>query len=265
MRRRRRARRHSAPREDPHPPPSTRDEHSGVPTCPAAADELGAVPTAQPAGIPATAWAALDAVDLVAELQNPVPTLQDVPPFMRAAVRGALVTALSRLRSDYATATAGDYAATSRAWNLFLLSPRMLLARPAHQGADGRAELLERATAFDRGDWLQLLEAARAHRRQAVARPTVEAEALETGKRDRACAKVRMGELTRARRVLTASELAPGDEATFRALTDPFRRPPEPRAAIPAEALQRRRRWLQRSATHAGEAQQAFPACALSI
>ncbi|CAE7939482.1 unnamed protein product [Symbiodinium sp. KB8] len=118
----------------------------------------------------------------------------------------------------------------------------MLLARPAHQGADGRAELLERATAFDRGDWLQLLEAARAHRRQAVARPTVEAEALETGKRDRACAKVRMGELTRARRVLTASELAPGDEATFRALTDPFRRPPEPRAAIPAEALQRRRR-----------------------
>ena len=134
-RRRRRARRHSAPREDPHPPPSTRDEHSGVPTCPAAADELGAGPTAQPAGIPATAWAALDAVDLVAELQNPVPILQDVPPFMRAAVRGALVTALSRLRSDYATATAGDYAATSRAWKLSLLSPRMLLARPAHQGA----------------------------------------------------------------------------------------------------------------------------------
>ncbi|CAE7915925.1 unnamed protein product, partial [Symbiodinium sp. KB8] len=130
---------------------------------------------------------------------------------MRAAVRGALVTALSRLRNDYATATAG---------------------------ADGRAELLERAAAFDRGDWLQLLEAARAHRRRAVARPTVEAEALETGKRDRACAKVRMGELTRARQVLTASELAPGDEATFRALTDPLRRPPEPRAAIPAEAPQ---------------------------
>ena len=114
----------------------------------------------------------------------------------------------------------------------------MLLARPAHQGADGRAELLERAAAFDRGDWLQLLEAARAHRRQAVARPTVEAEALETGRQDRACAKVRMGELTRARQVLTASKLAPGDEATFRALTDPLRRPPEPRAAIPAEALQ---------------------------
>ena len=106
----------------------------------------------QSAGIPATAWAALDAVDLVAEPQYPVPTLQDVPPFMRAAVRGALVTALSRLRRDYATTTAGDYAATSRAWKLFLLSPRMLLARPTHQGADGRLELLERAAAFDRGD-----------------------------------------------------------------------------------------------------------------
>ena len=50
-----------------------------------------------------------------------------------------------------------------------------------------------------------------------------------------------MGELTRARQVPTASELAPGDEATFRALTDPLRRPPEPRAAIPAEALARTR------------------------
>ena len=102
------------------------------------------------------------------------------------------------------------------------------------------------------------MEAARAHRRQAVARSTVEAEAPETGKRDRACAKVRMGELTRARQLLTASEPAPGDEATFRALRDPLRRPPEPRAAIPAAALQHaraqqlRRRWLQRSATRRG-------------
>ena len=234
-RRRRRARRHSAPREDPHPPPSASDEHSGVPTCPAAADELGAVPTAQPAGIPATAWAALDAVDLVAELQNPVPTLQDVPPFMRAAVRGALVTALSRLRSDYATATAGDYAATSRAWKLFLLSPRMLLARPAHQGADGRAELLERAALSTEATGCSFWKPpAPTAGRPWPAPPWKQ----RRSRRDRACAKVRMGELTRARQVLTASELAPGDEATFRALTDPLRRPPEPRAAIPAEALQ---------------------------
>ena len=30
----------------------------------------------------------------------------------------------------------------------------------------------------------------------------------------------------------------PGDETTYRALTDPARRPPEPRTAVPAAALQ---------------------------
>ena len=54
----------------------------------------------------------------------------------------------------------------------------------------------------------------------------------------RACVKVKMGELTRARHILTAAELAPGDETTYRALTDPARRPPEPRTAVPAAALQ---------------------------
>ena len=220
------------------PRSSTGDEGNGVPTCPAAADELGAAAPATLAGIPEAAWASLDAVDLVAELQNPVPTLQDIPPFMRAAVRGALVRALRRLRSDYATTNAGDFSATSRAWKLFLLSPRMLLARPAHQGADGRAELLERAAAFDRGDWLQLLAAARASHRRDLGGAAVDAEALEESKRNRACAKVRMGELTRACQVLTAAELAPGNETTYRALTDPRRRPPEPRTAVPVATLQ---------------------------
>ncbi|CAE7692053.1 unnamed protein product, partial [Symbiodinium sp. CCMP2456] len=31
-------------------------------------------------------WEALDGVDLQDELRHPVPTLQDVPPFLRAAV-----------------------------------------------------------------------------------------------------------------------------------------------------------------------------------
>ena len=237
-RRRRRARHRSAQCGNAPPRSGTGDEGNGVPTCPAAADELGAAAPATLAGIPEAAWASLDAVDLVAELQNPVPTLQDIPPFMRAAVRGALVRALCRLRSDYATTNAGDFSATSRAWKLFLLSPRMLLARPAHQGADGRAELLERAAAFDRGDWLQLLAAARASHRRDLGGAAVDAEALEESKRNRACAKVRMGELTRARQVLTEAELAPGDETTYRALTDPRRRPPEPRTAVPVATLQ---------------------------
>ena len=40
------------------------------------------------------------------------------------------------------------------------------------------------------------------------------------------CAQVRVGEVSRARQLLTATELAPGNDATWRALTDPVRRPP---------------------------------------
>ena len=107
-RRRRRNRRRTTPREDSVPPLS-----DGVPTCPAAAEERSAAASATPTGIHVTAWASLDEVSLATELQHPVPTLQDVPPFMRAAVRGALRCALRRLHTDYANST-GDYAATSR-------------------------------------------------------------------------------------------------------------------------------------------------------
>ena len=46
------------------------------------------------------------------------------------------------------------------------------------------------------------------------------------------------GELSRARQLLTAAELAPGDEATRAALTDPAKRPPQPREPIPPQVLQ---------------------------
>ena len=39
-------------------------------------------------------------------------------------------------------------------------------------------------------------------------------------------AHVRRGEVSRARHTLTATPLAPGDEATWEALTDPARRRP---------------------------------------
>ena len=50
-------------------------------------------------GVPASAWEALDAIDLQVELPRPVPTLQDVPPFLRAAVKTALLTAFRGLRT----------------------------------------------------------------------------------------------------------------------------------------------------------------------
>ena len=145
---RRRARQHQRRRspegvaELPQPETSARsvDGGAGEPTS-----------AARPAaGVPVAAWEQLDAVDLQEELRHPVPTLQDVPPFMRSSVRGALVLALDHLRS------AGDGDGASR--KLFLLAPRMLLARPAiKRSPGGREELLSRAAAFQQGEWIRLL------------------------------------------------------------------------------------------------------------
>ena len=164
----------------------------------------------------------------------------------------------------------GDVAATSRAWKLFLLAPRMLLARTAQQGAEGRAELLARAAAFERGDWTRLLREARANN---PARPAQDAETLELGRQRRACVKVRMGELTRARHVLTAADWRPG----MRRPTGPSRTPSVARRnrAPPylpllcstnwrSQSACLRRLWPLRSVTLAEAARPAFPACVRS-
>ena len=217
-RRARRSREHTASADDPA-------DSGAVPTCP------------RPAAVEAeAAWEPLDGVDLQDELRHPVPTLQDVPPFLRAAVRGALVKALAHLHAAL-VAGQGNSAGAGRAWKLFLLAPRMLLARSEHQGAQGRALLLARAQAFQRGEWSQLLAAARPSTRPETP-PQLDAEALAERKREQACAKVRQGKLSRARHVLAAAELAPGTEATWDALTDPAKRPPEARAALPQHLLQ---------------------------
>ena len=201
------------------------DGDPGVPVCPTPA-----------AAAQADAWLSLDDVDLQEELRHPVPTLQDVPPFLRAAVRGALVQALERLRAERSEGAATG-TRSSRAWKLFILAPRMLLARTALRGPQGRAELLGRATAFQRGEWLQLLQSARRVCDPARDAPALPPDEVCERKRRQACAKVQRGEVSRARQVLTAAELAPGNEATWAALTDPTRRPPVPRAEVPSELL----------------------------
>ncbi|CAE7878898.1 unnamed protein product, partial [Symbiodinium microadriaticum] len=75
------------------------------------------------AGVPETAWVTLEAVDLVSRC--PVPTLQDVPPFMRPAVRMALVTALSRIRNSASKPSIPDTTQLAHV-EMFLLAPRML-------------------------------------------------------------------------------------------------------------------------------------------
>ena len=150
-----------------------------------------------------------------------------------------------------ASGARGSAIAASRAWKLFLLTPRMLLARTPQQGSQGRAELLSRAAKFQRGEWPQLLRSAR----QAAQQPTSRNEPQQDGagerKRRRVCAKVRQAEVSRARQVLTAAEIAPGTQATLRALTDPARRPPELRREIPEEVLQHQPQQPTRLATGA--------------
>ena len=50
------------------------------------------------AGISASAWSSLDAVDLAAEFGTPVPTMQSVPVFLRSGVRQAFVLAPPMMR-----------------------------------------------------------------------------------------------------------------------------------------------------------------------
>ena len=101
------------------------------------------------------------------------------------------------------------------------LTPRMLLARPDRQGAQGRDVLLSRARACQRGDWMPLLDGTHQHVNHARGAAAQDAETVAERRRAQACAKVRLGELSRARHILTAAELAPGNEATWRALTNP--------------------------------------------
>ena len=141
-RRSRRGRRSRRTRDDPRPRPgatdlASDDEHHSVPVCPDSAAAAGA-----------DTWRALDDVDLAAEMRHPVPTLQDVPSFMRAAVREALVQALRRLKRALAEPGSAESVDAARAWKLFLLAPRMLLTRTDQHGSQGRAELLGRASAF---------------------------------------------------------------------------------------------------------------------
>ena len=168
--------------------------HTQVPECPAQA-------LASPGQ-----WEQLDAGDLAEEFRHPAPTLQDAPPFMRGAVRSAFTQALSELRAAAAAgpaASQANAARAARAWKLFLLVPRMLLTRATQQGSQGRAELLSRAAAFQRGEWTQLIRSARPSRQRSSAhKQELPPDEVSERKRHNACAKVRQGELSRACQVL---------------------------------------------------------------
>ena len=100
---------------------------------------LAATSPALSADTRAPCWQAFDEVDLQAELRCPVPTIQDVPAFMRDAVHAALVLALRAIQRNSEPCFRGLEAL--RAWKVFMLAPRMLLARCGQQGRIGRGRV----------------------------------------------------------------------------------------------------------------------------
>ena len=106
----------------------------------------------------------------------------------------------------------------------------------ANDGAAGRRLLLERVDRYERGEWLALLAAAQ-RARSTASRAEEDAEAALRQRREAACRLVCKGEISRARHLLTSGTLAPGDEATWEALTDPAKRPAEARTPVPDELL----------------------------
>ena len=94
--------------------------------------------------------------------------------------------------------------------------------------------MLKRVEDFRAGRWSALLQAARATGvSSSGSRPPEDAASRAVRARERACAQVRRGELSRARQTLTGAPLAPGNEETLRQLRDPARRPPELRRQLP--------------------------------
>ena len=129
-----------------------------------------------------------------------------------------------------------DVLREERAWKLFFLLPRMLLARPLRGGKISPKKLGGRMQRFSEGRWVELV--AESEEACLVARTAAVRKRRRGSDQDRKAARaeslVMVGELSSARQVLESADLAPGN---LRALTDPENRPPLPRE--PRESLAR--------------------------
>ena len=96
--------RHHRPKAKPYPSPAAA---AGAPEAVLA---QGLTTGAAPHAFKPAQWATLDDIDLAEELRHPVPAIQEVPPFLRGALRGALVQALRGFQKTHSriAVTASD-------------------------------------------------------------------------------------------------------------------------------------------------------------
>ena len=137
----------------------------------------------------------------------------------------------------------GDQVGLTRAWKLFMLLPRLLLHQPPRRGQVPKSRLKERFLHFFLGRWVGLLCQSRVCAEQAaVASRRRRRRSSDDFQRraERAHALVQLGELSAGRQALENASLAPGTDATFRALTNTLKRPPEPREPLSDDVFVRR-------------------------
>ena len=153
----------------------------------------------RPHGLRRQAWQDLDHIDVQAELRRPVPTLQDVPPFLRACVHRALVFALQAVRDADLGEGVGTGITPTRAWTRFMLTPRMLMARPGAESLAARTRRpLRTPTNAATGQLCSPPRAAPPPHRPDGSRATEESDAPRK-RRESASRLVRKGEVGRAR------------------------------------------------------------------
>ena len=175
----------------------------------------------------------LDAENVSMLFETRANVLKTVPPFLKGPYRTAMRIALTE-------ASCGDEFRHVRGWKLFLLLPRVLLARKPRRGSISREKLTSRFSPFSQGKWTELIRAseqgaedASTARCRRSRRRSVDAE----GRAARAQMLVQLGELSGGRQALEAAEVAPGPLQTLQALRDPSLRPRRAREAISRELL----------------------------
>ena len=177
----------------------------------------------------------LDDVDLTQVFEVPAMVMKSIPKFMRGAFRGALKLSLQEIQRG---STANNSVVEARGWKLFFLLPRLLLFRPPRGGLIPKGRLQERLARFAAGDWEALLLSSLEASMQGVTasrrrrRRHVDDMASRVS---RATGLANLGELSRARQALEGDALAPGDESTWKLLTDEVRRPRFPREPLRRE------------------------------
>ena len=187
----------------------------------------------------AIGMASLDEFDLPELFKHRARVMRTVPLFLKGAFRGALRVAFEEAQCARDT---NDDARNSRAWKLFMLLPRMLLSRPPRGGQVPKRQLEERFSMFSAGQWAELVRnslATSATGSQAAIRRRRRRNHDDVRKRaDRALQLVQMGELSAGRLALDGAQVAGGDDATLKALTDKRRRPAVPRATLSQSILE---------------------------